>query len=594
MEINLTRRQALTLALMYSATLSGCCHLRPKIKPYCPTSPAVSYLDGPLTIDAHCHVFNGSDLQISPFLSKVAIHAGDGAVARAFEALTDLVQNISWALAPRGERELMELALLKPCEDEAAANRPADQKQRPYNYGGAGALRQQAHTVGRQELQAALKRTPQLQALQNHPPRAAHLTALDETTQTQLAAALLIKKLPSNVDDYLDGRSDKAFSAMSLSEKSASGIIDFLLQNFQYRYVSVHQYLRTYNVPGKRVVDLMLPSMVDYDWWLAEGRSTQTTLPVQVQVAEQISILTGGRVHAFVPFDPLKQVAFELYGTGEDSLGLVQRAIRSHGCVGVKLYPPMGFAALGNADLRMPNGTSYWARDWLPDLTDRPDLGQRLDNAMRELFAWCVEEQVPVMAHTNISNGVTPEFEELAGAKYWAKALHDYPNLRISFGHFGGVGGEKGLDQSKEFVELMSTAAGAPGQFAYADAAYFSEVLDGDPKMLETLKDLYDHTVMKEGAALANRFMYGTDWEMTLAHGNVGNYLSDWANLLQGIEARPAIKQAGLVGLSDKFFGQNAADWIGLRQGEESRKRLNAFYAANGIDAPDWAVKIDG
>ncbi|HBO7163504.1 TPA: amidohydrolase family protein [Pseudomonas aeruginosa] len=592
MEINLTRRQTLILALMYSATLSGCCHVRSKIRPYCPTSPAISYLDGPLTIDTHCHVFNGSDLHISPFLSRVLIHDGDGAVARAFEALTDFIQNISWALAPRGERELMELALLTSCEDEFATNQSSDAKARVYEYGGAGALRQRAHSAGREELQAAAKRTPQLQTLLRL-YGASQLTALDEATQTKLAAALMIEKIPEKVEDYIDTRSDKAFSVMSLSEKSASGIINFLLQNFQYRYVSVHDYLRTYNVPGKRVVDLMLPSMVDYDWWLAEGRSTQTTLSVQIQVAEQISILTGGRVHAFVPFDPLKQVAFELYGTGEDSLGVAKRAILSHGCVGIKLYPPMGFAALGNTDLRMPSGNNFWARDWLPDLTDRPDIGQRLDNAMRELFAWCVDAQVPIMAHTNISNGVTSEFEELAGAKYWAKALHDYPNLRISFGHFGGLGSEKGLNHSKEFAKLMSAAPGAPGQFAYADAAYISEVLNGDPKILEALEDIYDRTAMKRSAALANRFMYGTDWEMTLAHGNVGGYLSDWANLLQAMEARPAIKQAGLVGLSDKFFGLNAAEWIGLRQGEESRRRLNAFYAANGVSPPDWAMKID-
>jgi predicted TIM-barrel fold metal-dependent hydrolase len=593
MDINLTRRQALTLALMYSATLSGCCYLRPKIKPYCPTSHTVSFPKGPLTIDTHCHVFNGSDLQVSAFLSKVQVHDGDGAVARAFEALTDLIQNISWVLAPRGERELVELASLQACEGENTTFQRASLQQRPYDYGGAGALHQQAHRVGREELQAALKRTPNMQALL-HSARAAELIAPDEITQTQLAVALLIENIPERAEDYVDGRSEKAFSAMSLSEKAATGIIKFLLQNFQYRYVSVHDYLRTYNIPGKRVVDLMLPSMVDYDWWLAEGRSTQTSLPVQVQVAERISILTGGRVHAFVPYDPLKQVAFELYGTGEDALGLVQHAIQSQGCVGVKLYPPMGFAPLGNADLRMPDGTSYWARDWLPDLTDRPDIGQRLDKAMRKLFDWCVALQVPIMAHTNISNGVTPEFEALAGVKYWAKALHDYPGLRISFGHFGGAGGEKVLSHAKEFADLMSAVPGASGQFAYADAAYFSEVLDGDPKALETLKELYDDTVAKGGAALANRFMYGTDWEMTLAHGNVGGYLKDWIKLIQEIEARPAIKQAGVAGLSEKFFGQNAADWIGLRKGQESRKRLDDFYAANGIDTPDWAVKLDG
>ncbi|WP_432219304.1 amidohydrolase family protein [Pseudomonas kribbensis] len=592
MEINLTRRQALNWALVGTAALSGCCRLRPTIKPYCPASPAVSYLSGPLTIDAHCHVFNGSDLQISPFLSKVMIHE-EGVVGRTVEALSDLLQNVSWTLSPRGGQELMALAELKTCEGTSALDSPVTLMQRPYDYGGAAALRQQAHSVGRAELLASLEKSQYFQTLQKNHAGTVQLKTLDITTQTQLAAIRTIRTIPEKVEDYIALQSDKTVSLMSTSEKSASGVIAFVLQNFQYRYVTVHDYLRTYNVPGKRVVDLMLPSMVDYDWWLAKGQSTQTSLPVQVQVMEQISILTGGRVHAFVPFDPLKQIAYELYGTGDDSLGLVKRAILSHGCVGVKLYPPMGFAALGNADVQKSKGADFWSRDWLPELTRRPDLGLRLDNAMRELFVWCVNEEVPVMAHTNHSNGVVPEFEDLAGVTYWAKALREFPGLRISFGHFGGADGEKGLDHAKAFAGLMSAAPGTPGQFAYADAGYFATVLDGDRQLLGTLQSLYDLTGSKGGAALANRFMYGTDWEMTLAHGNVGGYLLGWASLLDEIEQRPAIKQAGLAGLSEKFFGQNAADWIGLRKGGKSRNRLDAFYRANGIDQPDWVVKVD-
>ncbi|MNU00105.1 hypothetical protein D3C72_2431490 [compost metagenome] len=80
---------------------------------------------------------------------------------------------------------------------------------------------------------------------------------------------------------------------------------------------------------------------------------------------------------------------------------------------------------------------------------------------------------------------------------------------------------------------------------------------------------------------------------MTLAHGDIGGYLSNWARLLNELEESPAIKQAGLLGLSDKFFGQNAVDWIGLREDGKSRKRLNDFYDANGVAQPDWALKID-
>lgn len=100
---------------------------------------------------------------------------------------------------------------------------------------------------------------------------------------------------------------------------SIKGAYAFVLQNFQYRYVSVHDYLSTYNRPGQRVVDLMLPSMVDYDFWLKKGARTHTSLATQAHVMRQMAIVTGGRVHAFVPFDPLRQVAFALKKTPEDS-----------------------------------------------------------------------------------------------------------------------------------------------------------------------------------------------------------------------------------------------------------------------------------
>ena len=59
------------------------------------------------------------------------------------------------------------------------------------------------------------------------------------------------------------------------------------------------------------------------------------------------------------------------------------------------------------------------------------DLGQRLDDVLAEFYCWCVDHDVPVMAHTSASNGTCPEFMKLAGSKYWALALEKCPALRI-------------------------------------------------------------------------------------------------------------------------------------------------------------------
>lgn len=46
--------------------------------------------------------------------------------------------------------------------------------------------------------------------------------------------------------------------------------------------------------------------------------------------------------------------------------------------------------------------------------------------------------------------------------------------------------------------------------------------------------------------------------------------------------------------LSRKFFGLNAASYLGLRKGERNRTRVDAFYPKHGVSTPDWMRKLDG
>lgn len=579
----LSRRLALrcAIAAIVGSTTGCACFLRRDLHPVCPTAPEVSYPDGPLTIDAHCHVFNGTDLQVQEFISRIAVRQG-GMLGSAARAIGDLLERLAWRVAPAGDEELSKLgevaSALKTCTSAGHASQ-------------LGGLRQDGYSRGRSQLQAALAGSPVFRGLREQ--RALNtLTVVPESDDSaRLAALEIIENLPPTVDAYKAQSARASLSVQSLRSLSIQGLIDFVLQNFQYRYVSVHDYLATYNRPGARVVDLMLPSMVDYDYWLGKGKATHTSLQTQVQVMRQMAIVTGGRVHAFVPFDPLRQVAYELGYAREDSLGLVQQAIAEHGAVGVKLYPPMGFAPLGNAS---KDGEGFWRQDWLPPWTDRPDLGAKIDSAMRLVLSWCEAEQVPVMAHTSESNGPSDEFQKLTGAQYWKLALDAYPRLRVSFGHFGGSSPvENGLARARSFAALMAADPHASGAQAFADAGYFVEVLSKEPQLLDRVRLLYEETSGNGSAALAQRFMYGTDWEMTLTEGRVDGYLGDFEALFAELEARPLFRSQGQVQLSSRFFALNAARWVGLRPGDAVRKRLDAFYQAHDIPKPDWAVKLD-
>ena len=103
---------------------------------------------------------------------------------------------------------------------------------------------------------------------------------------------------------------------------------------------------------------------------------------------------------------------------------------------------------------------------------------------------------------------------------------------------------------------------------------------------------MYEETSAKGDAALVNRFMYGTDWEMTLIEGPMKNYLRDFETLLSELEVRPAMRSQGHTDLAARFFGLNAARWAGLVAGDATRLRLDRFYSAHRIK-PDWTAKLD-
>jgi hypothetical protein len=89
--------------------------------------------------------------------------------------------------------------------------------------------------------------------------------------------------------------------------------------------------------------------------------------------------------------------------------------------------------------------------------------------------------------------------------------------------------------------------------------------------------------------------MYGTDWSLLTNQGDVTSYLNNFIRVFEGVDKQfPSV--AGLE-MSQMFFGYNAVEWIGLRQGEPARQRLELFYTANGInweqDPPYWMAKID-
>ncbi|XIA65741.1 amidohydrolase family protein [Bradyrhizobium sp. TZ2] len=380
-----------------------------------------------------------------------------------------------------------------------------------------------------------------------------------------------IDNLPESYSQYKRSGSRARFS---LKKVTADGALEFLIRNFQFRYVNVYEYLLEYSRGKTRRVDLLVAHLVDYDWPIGDGTSTPTSLSDQVRVMERISQVTGGRVLSFAPYDPFKEIA------NGSSFNFVTDAIMNHGFVGVKLYPPMGFAPLGNAAL--PD--SFWDSSALPINFPRTQLGLRLDQVLMTLYSWCQNNGVPIMAHTNASNGPAKKFDQLTYATYWDKVSRTFPSLRVDFGHLG-VTSLASTTQSDALSDLMPN-----GEYLYADSGYFSEVLSNQAKLEAYLAARMRRTSKNGPAALAQRLMYGTDWEMVVLEGPMSSqYLSRFEAMYSKFDRDPSLGAQGR--LSDRFFGINAAKFLGLGIGQPNRRRLDQYYSLSS--RPAWMAKVD-
>ena len=487
-----------------ASTLSGCVLVNP-LTAFCPDDPRISNPKTPLTIDVHGHVFNGTDIQIERYISKVR-----GRKDASLANLGAVLQQVGWSVAPSGATEIAALQEINQALSAGCGRNTFETIHIAH--------REEQYQKGVAQLNDALTR------LENLPRRGLR------ATHSGNAVANAIRSLPPTYSAHRSRR--LRATRKSVSEDEIDAALAFVLRQFQYRYVNVFDFLTEYSSGSGRKIDLVVCHFIDFDWPLAGGNPTFTPIAHQIDVMEQITILTGGRVHCYVAFDPMKQVAHSLGLTLESPLALVQKAILSQGFIGVKIYPPMGFAPADNAS----KPQSFWDRDWLPDNLKHADhLGARLDGALSQLYAWCIANDVPIMAHTSPSEGPADDFQALTAAKYW----YHVPNgLRVNFGHFGNTEvTSTSTQRTFDYCKLM----GAPrthGENFYADAAYLTHALTNQSDLTKALQALFRLTAPKKSAALAQRLMYGSDWEMLVIEGAANTrYLANFEQIFSQLDS---------------------------------------------------------
>jgi predicted TIM-barrel fold metal-dependent hydrolase len=334
-------------------------------------------------------------------------------------------------------------------------------------------------------------------------------------------------------------------------------------------------------------ISLFTPALVDYDAW-SDDRAP-TPLWQQILLQEQIARLsTVGRIgradarfHPFVAFDPRRQIEGPR-GTAptpgaapsppprpsanSSALELVRYATETGGFLGVKLYPPVGFAPADNVHLRA-------------DLS----FAAGLDGALEALYATCAAAEVPILTHASAANEYALGLHRLVSPAHWRPVLERHPTLRLNFGHFGhdyGIADPSAPKESADAWIYQAAALIERHPNVYADLSNSPLVYDAGyaRRLVPLLAD-----VIARYPKVKRRLMYGSDWWLSALDPDAGVAVDRFRATLGGL--------LGPEGLAD-VMGRNALRFLGFLDddgrphGGVAAARLRRFYA--GAPLPPW------
>ncbi len=314
-------------------------------------------------------------------------------------------------------------------------------------------------------------------------------------------------------------------------------------------------------------VNLFIPAMVDMDGWAKVDRKL-LRLKDRVAALERalltVNAESPGLMHPFFGFNPRHAIPEYDREYVPRYREYVADVLLKRGFLGVKIYPAFGFFPIDNESMDIQG-------------LDRPQHGAEIDRELKWLYAFAQEHGIPIMAHCNDEGAQlgNRHAEVFGHPENWRRVLEQYPDLRLSLGHFGRVRELLADDGSRDTWPWIIARMMEEYSNLYADLAY-----DGTPsqvqhsEMVDVLLEL-----LKEHPVARRRLMYGTDWFMLLHVKDSAQYYerydSKLTNELIGSETRR------------NFFGRTATRFLGLAD-ERTRERLVAYYQANAIKPPPW------
>ena len=485
------------------------------------------------SVDVHCHVFNAHDVPIRRFVELVYLEKFPGGDLAS--PIIDLIEFIMRSGAPTTREEIDQL---KQAGLTLKRLNPSGSR--------AGDIRRVA-----QALKLMWLRSPKHRqwVRRNFSPR----------LQRQFRGK---RKIPVTAAHFRQ-------TAQHLISTSGIGTwIDFALIYTKARW-EITQKLASLSKAQAADVFLYTPAMLDIGTRLGEPDTSD--LGEQVEVMRLISQIKGlgFALHAFVAFDPFRAI--------DDAtvLPVVKDAIRNQGAIGVKIYPPMGIKPCNNS------GSS--------------GLNEQLDRQMGQFLQFCLDEDVPILAHCSFSQYVSlhPEDGACAAPEVWQRFLRQpgHAKLRLDLGHCGGPWDFDPNPQTNTIWTKTVIALIGSGDFPnlYADVSDDSAILDPDSdNNQELMRRLLGF--LRQNPRARTRLLYGSDWSLLARESGANDYYASMKTHFCDFLGFTAAERRG-------YLGGNALRFLGLAKDASgskplNRKRLEKFRHDNGLDMSIFA-KID-
>lgn len=396
--------------------------------------------------DSHVHLFNAADLPVTGFFRHVVIPEDLSGVPEIGAAMLDIATRILKVFSRSANDELRELkAPWRSIADHMSPERFADE-------------------VG--ELADAAMRARPIAANRVPDP-------VDDLGDSYAALAALLDAVKggagsasARVTHASPDRIDRAFLARVASEGAAAaepqasrtlagGGADFALSVIQWAFKMVQSrcgHVRDYleNMGSFTTkTTLILNLLVDYDCWLDDRPAAGSEPEAQLRFWTSYARAADRRVtiRTFAGYDPLAHAEQLIDGRTDYFEALAEWVAAGEEAEvkadGFKLYPPMGFNVDANAPLTATGrAADAVRRRWDADRRDLTGFAGGLDRALDLFFAYCVDKNIPMVAHGRESEGSYEGASANAHPRHWlarakrlAAGTHRHP-LRVSLAHY--------------------------------------------------------------------------------------------------------------------------------------------------------------